>query len=196
MHTYSEGDIADSSGLDKEYKQFWNAKAAELCHDKAVRHKLKDKAAIQGAINSLWTLHKSDLLQLQADEVAVYVDQAYTDETVKASALSTVQGNLKKTMELTECISLVYANATEEMGDEMSELMKDLRKSQSALKKAIDRKNHELQQLVTRQPLKATDPVYKTNGKSCVGCRGEVSQDGQLEAHLGFRQQQLSYSHG
>lgn len=73
MHTYSEGDIADSSGLDKEYKQFWNAKAAELCHDKAVRHKLKDKGAIQGAINSLWTLHKSDLLQLQADEVAVYV---------------------------------------------------------------------------------------------------------------------------
>lgn len=45
-------------------------------------------------------------------------------------------------MELTECISLVYANATEEMGDGMSELMKDLRKSQSALKKAIDRKNH------------------------------------------------------
>ena len=158
IHTYSEGDIADSSGLDKEYKEFWNAKATELCQDKAVRQKLQDKAAIQGAINSLWTLHKSDLLQLQADELAVCVNHTYTDETRQAYALSTVESNLKKMMELTDSLRLVYVNATEEMGDEVSDLMKKLRKSQSALKKAIDRKNHELHQIKTAQPLTAAAP--------------------------------------
>jgi len=40
-----------------------------------VRHKLRDKTAIQGAINSAWTLHKSDLLELQAYELTVYVGE-------------------------------------------------------------------------------------------------------------------------
>ena len=58
IHIFADEDVAESSGLDKEYKLFWNAKATELCQDKAVRHKLKDKAAIQGAINTAWTLQK------------------------------------------------------------------------------------------------------------------------------------------
>ncbi len=118
IHMFSEKVIAESTGLDKDYKEFWNAKAAELCQDKAVRHKLRDKPAIQGAINTSWSLHKSDLLQLQAQELTLYVSQAYTDESVRAVTLSSVQSNLKKVLELTEAIRLVHANATEEMGDD------------------------------------------------------------------------------
>ena len=57
---FSDKAVAESTGLDKDYKAFWNAKAIELCQDRAVRHKLREKAAIQGAINTSWTLHKSD----------------------------------------------------------------------------------------------------------------------------------------
>lgn len=70
IHMFSDKDIA---GLDRNYKEFWNAQAADLCQDKVVRHKLKDEASIQGAINTSWILHKSDLLQLQAEELAVHV---------------------------------------------------------------------------------------------------------------------------
>ena len=73
LHTYSEEDILTSFGLDKNYKKFWNAKALELCKDEKARHKLKDKAGIQGAINTIWTLHKSDLLKIQAEEMSIYV---------------------------------------------------------------------------------------------------------------------------
>lgn len=52
---------------------------------------------------------------------------------------------IKKTMiDIAERTCLVYANATEEMGDEVPDLMKELRKSQSALKGVIDRKYQEL----------------------------------------------------
>lgn len=42
LHTYSEQDIHNSVGLDKNYKEFWNAKALELCKDEKARSKLKD----------------------------------------------------------------------------------------------------------------------------------------------------------
>ena len=80
LKMYTSKDIDESSGFDKQYKEFWNAKASELCQDKTVRHKLKDKSAIQGAINTSWTLHKSDLLELEAEELAVYV--SVMDDTV------------------------------------------------------------------------------------------------------------------
>lgn len=56
-------------------------------------------------------------------------------------------------MELTESLRLVYANATEESGDEVSDIMKELRKSQSALKKVMDCKQQELHQTKSPQPL-------------------------------------------
>ena len=46
------------------YRKFWNEKAYELCSDKEIRHKLNDKVAIQGAINTSWTLYKSGLLDI------------------------------------------------------------------------------------------------------------------------------------
>ena len=77
------------------------------------------------------------------------VSQVYTGEIAQASTLSSVQANKKKMVELTETAHLVYANATQEMGDEISDVLKEVRKYQAALKKAIDRKRQELQRIRT-----------------------------------------------
>lgn len=131
---YTSKDIDESSGLDKQYKEFWNAKASELCQDKTVRHKLNDKSACNPrSHNTSWTLHKSDLLELEAEELAVYVSVM---DDVHPSTLSFIESNKTKMMELTESLRLVYANATKEIGAEVSTLMKELRKAQSALKKS------------------------------------------------------------
>jgi hypothetical protein len=146
IHTYSEEDIRNSIGLDKTYKQFWNAKALELSKDEKARRKLKDKAGIQGAINTIWTLHKSDLLKIQVEELTVYVSQAYNrDKIAMINYLSSVEANKEKVMELTESLRLLYEDATDEAGPEVSDIMKELRKVQGALKKTIDRKQQELQ---------------------------------------------------
>ena len=66
--------------------------------------------------------------------------------------------NAEKMMDLMESLRLVYANASEEMADDISELMKELRRTQSALKKALDRKGQELHQSNTTTPHRATTP--------------------------------------
>lgn len=96
LHMYSEEDIHTSVGLDKNYKEFWNAKALELCKDEKARHKLQDKAGIQGAINTIWTLHKSDLLKIQVEELTIYVSQVYNDEVAMINYLSSVEATKKR----------------------------------------------------------------------------------------------------
>ena len=61
--------------------------------------------------------------------------------------LSSVESNKTRMMELTESLRLVYVNATKEMGAEVSALMKELRKAQSAVKKSLDRKQDELDRM-------------------------------------------------
>lgn len=43
---FSAEDFFSSTEIDKDYKEFWNAQAIELCGNEDVRHKLKDKVAI------------------------------------------------------------------------------------------------------------------------------------------------------
>ena len=63
---------------------FGTTKWYELCSDVSVREKLKDKSAIQGAINVSWTMQKSSLLQVQADEVREESKTIYTDPVGRA----------------------------------------------------------------------------------------------------------------
>ena len=79
IHVYTQAQIESSKGMLKDYRLFWNDKVYELCSDVAVREKLKDKSAIQGAINVSWTMQKSSLLQVQADEVREESKTIYTD---------------------------------------------------------------------------------------------------------------------
>ena len=151
IHVFSAEDISSSAGLDEDYKEFWNAQAIELCGNEDVRHKLKDKVAIQGAINTSWTLHKSSLLELQAEQLTISVHQTYSDDIAAKHILSSVESNKKKMMELTSILQLACNEATE---DEVTEHMKELRKVQSALKKTIDRKNQDLCSIP--EPLRAS----------------------------------------
>ena len=143
IHMYKKSEIEEARGLDRDYKHYWNEKVIELCNDKQVRHKLKDKGAIQGAVNTSWSLHKSELLQIQADELHMCIAGKYTKERAYTE-FYTIKANIKKVMELTETIRLLYTDASKEMGGEVAEMMRVLRLAQSALKKAIDRKRQEI----------------------------------------------------
>ena len=46
-----------------------------------MRRKLQNKFAIQGAIYSSWTLHKTSLLQLKAEQVQEDAKKVYHDDT-------------------------------------------------------------------------------------------------------------------
>ena len=39
-HMFSAEDNSSSTGIDKDYKEFWNAQAIDLCGNEDVRHKL------------------------------------------------------------------------------------------------------------------------------------------------------------
>ena len=63
--------------MDKHYKVFWNEQTLEMCREPALRHKLKDKALFQAAINFAWTLKESQLFEVQVQELQVLVSQLF-----------------------------------------------------------------------------------------------------------------------
>ena len=69
IRLFDDTDISSATGLQKEFRSYWNEKAREICGDRSIRGKLQSKAAIQGTIYTSWTLHKTHLLQLQVDEL-------------------------------------------------------------------------------------------------------------------------------
>ena len=151
IHVYDTKEIAEARGLDRDYKLFWNNNVSELCADRQVRHKLQDKGAIQGAVNTAWTLHKTELLKVQADELLTHVD---VDETA-CSDFSTIKKHVKKISELTDTLRHVYGNATVKEEKDVSKMLSDLRLAQSALKKAIARKKHQAHQVSMRAEVAA-----------------------------------------
>ena len=50
IHLYTATEMSSATGLQKQYRTFWNEKTRELCADKSARAKLHNKTAIQGAI--------------------------------------------------------------------------------------------------------------------------------------------------
>ena len=64
---FSAREIAESSGMTKTYREFWNNKVEELCCTNVL--KSFKPGEIQGAINVAWTIKKTDLLKEQMEEV-------------------------------------------------------------------------------------------------------------------------------
>ena len=64
---FSDREIAESSGMTRMYREFWNNKAEELCCSNVL--KTFKPGEIQGAINVAWTIKKTDLLKEQMEEV-------------------------------------------------------------------------------------------------------------------------------
>ena len=92
LHLYTPSEIENCCGNMKEFRKFWNEKAVELCSDSSVTFKLQgNRAAIEGAIYSSWTLHKTSLLQLRVEKVEAQCSKVYKDEVVKEHVLTIVR---------------------------------------------------------------------------------------------------------
>ena len=67
---YSEDEIRKSEeGLDKKFKQFWNKRIVEISTDERCKALLPTKLAIKGAVYTDWTMEKTTLLEIEADEI-------------------------------------------------------------------------------------------------------------------------------
>lgn len=152
IHVYTTQEIEHSKGLMKEYRKFWNAKSMEYCKEKRVTSKM-DGAAIKGAINTSWLLHKSTLLEFQSQQIEERAAAVYSKASID-HILAPIKRNLdrvkiaKVTMdmlyeELTEIISTQDKSAKEK---EMEQATTELKRALDALQKALQRKEHDIQE--------------------------------------------------
>lgn len=166
---FSAREIAESSGMQQAYREFWNNKAEELCCTSAL--KTFKPGEIQGAINVAWTIKKTDFLKDQMEEVNKQIASKCPVDLLKKFQLS--RTTLKKNMERVETavsslqdIQRELTSARQEFFDSRSkterqeaslkvdQLEKDLesqltelRKAQDALRKATDARRKLLEQL-------------------------------------------------
>lgn len=139
MHVFSEEQIEKTTGLEREYRVFWNKEAEKMCKNKAIREKLQNKTAIQGAISSAWVLHKTSLLQLEAEKLFVEVQHMFKerDDAAKEEMLRSTKKNLDKMLDIQKTIegSRESTNAEVTIKEELTKL----KIAQEALSKAISR---------------------------------------------------------
>ena len=64
---YSDAEIQNSTGKTKEYREFWNKKAEEICRE--AEFAKFSKAAVHGVINTSWTLKKADDILNESREI-------------------------------------------------------------------------------------------------------------------------------
>lgn len=149
---YTKEEIEASSGMKKVYLQFWNDKAYELWKDKSVRENMKaNKRAFMGAINCSWTVHRSEIIQLQAEEVIELASKVYPDEVTKEYKLLSIRKNVSRVKEAHSSTNIFYKIMTESdpsemngMEDELTTKVHELKVAQEALLKAISRKREEI----------------------------------------------------
>lgn len=145
---YSTTEIESASGLKKEYFKFWNVKAAELCQSKDVTSKFhNNKRAIMGAINCSWTLERTKLISLQAEELIETAEKVYADEVKREHLITSVRSNLTRMQaahaSLMQSNLLMCESSTSDkkrLEDDLTKEMSELRLAQEALIKAIQRK--------------------------------------------------------
>ena len=149
---YTKEDIEASSGMKKLYFQFWNDKACELCKDESVREKMKgNKRAFMGAINCSWTIHRTKIIQLQAEEVIELAGKVYPDEVAREQKLTSIRNNVSRVKEALDSTNSFYEitkdsdpSEIEGMEDELTTKVRELKVAQEALLKAIHRKREDM----------------------------------------------------
>ena len=96
---------------------------------------LNSKAEATGIIHTSWVFHKVDLLQMDVDEIHILAEQVYTPKQIEAQ-LKAVDKNMKRTVMARLAIN--EANRKLKEADTNSKrLMRELKKAQDALKKAM-----------------------------------------------------------
>ena len=96
IRIYNCNEIETAKGLEKDYRTFWNTKAAELCGDKSAQSRLGSKVAIQGAINTSWTLYKTDFLKLKVEDLCHSARDVYPDDAERKPILSSIYHNVDR----------------------------------------------------------------------------------------------------
>lgn len=152
IHIYSDAEIDKAVGLQKQFKTFWNEKAHEICTDKTIRARLQSKAAIQGTIYTSWTLHKTHILQLQAEELQEEAKMVYRDQVAREADFTTIKNNLER-MQQAYASTTLTAESMKSLSNEIEKQVKekdldremtDLKRAQDSLHKALERRRAEL----------------------------------------------------
>ena len=146
IHLYSEDEIERARGLNKRRLRFWNDKAVEICSDKSITDELNNnREAIEGAIHSSWTLHKTGLMELDVEELEDKATLVYDDDISREHVLTNVKKNLDR-MKMSHAaiigISNLIADSSKhdsQLEDQLSQEMSELKRAQDALSKAIQR---------------------------------------------------------
>ena len=147
IHLYSEDEIERARGLNKLRLRFWNDKAVEICSDKSITDELNNnREAIEGAIHSSWTLHKTSLLELEAEELEDKAILVYDDAVARELILKNVKKNrdrMKTAHATIHALSNIIAESSEsqkmQLEKQLSQEISELKKAQDALSKAIQR---------------------------------------------------------
>ena len=89
--------------MQKIYREFWNAKAEELCRSSAL--KTFKPGEIQGAINVAWTIRKTEYLKDEMETVNQEINNKCPVDVLKKFQLS--GKTLKKNR---ECVETAFAS--------------------------------------------------------------------------------------
>ena len=127
--------------------RFWNDKAVEICSDKSITDELNNnREAIERAIHSSWTLHKTSLLELEAEELEDKAILVYDDAVARELILKNVKKNrdrMKTAHATIHALSNIIAESSEsqkmQLEKQLSQEISELKKAQDALSKAIQR---------------------------------------------------------
>ena len=157
---YSHSEIANSSGMTKVYREFWNAKGEELCRSSALSN--YKPGEIQGAINVAWTLEKSKLIKDEVHKINDEINQKCPDHLLRKFQLSTVtleknvtrvekgETSLQKLQQELTAARLELIDSknkserqaamtkVEEIEKELDSQLAELKRAQDSLRKAID----------------------------------------------------------
>ena len=83
---YSQAEIANTTGTNKAYREFWNAKAEELCHSSALSS--FKPGEFHGAINVSWILNKTKLIKDEVGMLKKEIEQECPDHLLNKFKLS------------------------------------------------------------------------------------------------------------
>ena len=166
IRLYSESEIENATGLNKQRLKFWNDKAIELCSDKSITdHLYNNREAIEGAIHSSWVMNKTSILELKAEEMEEKAKACYEDEVVREEILKGVKRNVLRMKDAHASVCGLYNILASSSGTERDQLelqltedVSELKKAQDALSKALQRSR--LADITTKdQAMAAHSPV-------------------------------------
>ena len=150
LKVYSTAEINVSKGLEQIRRQFWNFKGEQLCSDQNLK---KWKAsALHGVIDTAWTLKKTPLLVLEANNLKDSAPDL--DNSKKRQKAGTLDENITRTLTKHKTLLNVNAELTalndpqntargkkakiEKLQNAARAAMGELKTAQESLRKAIE----------------------------------------------------------